>query len=38
MQGDGEFYPKGAVAFFAALLAFFAAIWLACYALMVHRG
>jgi len=32
-----EFVPKGAIAFFAAMTAFFAAVWLAVYALMIHR-
>ena len=36
-EKDGEFYPRGAIAFFAAMIAFFAAIWLALYALMIHR-
>ena len=34
---NSEFFPKGAVAFFAAMLVFFSAGWLALYALMVHR-
>ena len=36
-EAEGEFHPKGAVAFFAGLIAFFAVIWLALYALMLHR-
>ena len=32
-----EFFPKGAIAFFAAMVAFFSAGWLALYALMIHR-
>ncbi|HYS07406.1 MAG TPA: hypothetical protein VEP66_01630 [Myxococcales bacterium] len=32
-----EFVPRGAIAFFAAMTAFFAAVWLALYALMIHR-
>jgi hypothetical protein len=32
-----EFVPRGAVAFFAAMLALFAAVWLALYWLMLHR-
>jgi hypothetical protein len=34
---DQSFFPKGAVAFFAAMTVFFGAVWLALYALMVHR-
>jgi hypothetical protein len=34
---EEEFFPRGAVAFFAAMLVFFAAVWLAFYALMIHR-
>ena len=34
---DASFYPSGAIAFFAAMTAFFAAVWLALYALMIHR-
>lgn len=32
-----EFFPRGAVAFFVAMLVFFSAVWLAFYALMIHR-
>jgi hypothetical protein len=32
-----EFFPKGAVAFFAAMLALFGVVWLALYVLMIHR-
>ena len=32
-----EFVPKGAVAFFAALLVFFSLTWLTFYALLLHR-
>ena len=32
-----EFFPRGAVAFFAAMLAFFAVVWGLLFALMVHR-
>jgi hypothetical protein len=32
-----EFYPKGAIAFFAAMLGAFALIWLGMYVLLVHR-
>jgi hypothetical protein len=34
---EQEFFPKGAVAFFAAMLVFFSAVWLGFYALMIHR-
>jgi hypothetical protein len=34
---EPEFFPKGAIAFFAALLVFFALVWLLFYALMIHR-
>jgi len=32
------FVPTGAIAFFAALIVFYAAFWLAMYALLVQRG
>jgi hypothetical protein len=32
-----QFVPRGAIAFFAAMTVFFAAVWLALYALMIHR-
>ena len=32
-----EFFPRGAVAFFAAMLVFFSAVWLFFYALMIRR-
>jgi len=32
-----EFYPKGAIAFFATMLGAFALIWLGMYVLLVHR-
>jgi hypothetical protein len=34
---DQAFFPKGAIAFFAAMLVFFSAVWLFFYALMIHR-
>lgn len=34
---EKEFFPKGAVAFFAILTAFFAAIWLALYAVTIRH-
>lgn len=32
-----SFFPKGAIAFFVALLLFFAAVWLFVYGLMIYR-
>jgi len=32
-----EFFPRGAAAFFALMIAFFSLIWLCFYALMIHR-
>jgi len=32
-----EFFPSGAIAFFAAMLVFFSAVWLLFYALMISR-
>lgn len=34
---DPEFVPRGAVAFFAAMLVFFAAVWLFFYGVMIRR-
>jgi hypothetical protein len=34
---EAEFFPRGAIAFFAAMLVFFSAVWLGFYALMIHR-
>ena len=36
-KAEKEFFPKGAIAFFAAMLVFFAAVWLIFYALMISR-
>ena len=36
-EQGGEFYPKGAIAFFSAMLVFFAVVWVLFYALMIHR-
>jgi hypothetical protein len=36
-EQDAEFFPKGAIAFFAAMLLFFGAVWGALYALLLHR-
>ena len=35
--GEKQFFPRGAVAFFAAMIVFFAAVWLGLYALLLHR-
>ena len=34
---EEQFRPRGAVAFFAAMLVFFAVLWLLFYGLMIHR-
>jgi hypothetical protein len=34
---DEAFVPRGAVAFFIALIGFFSAVWLSFYALLLHR-
>ena len=31
------FFPRGAIAFFVALIAFFATVWLGLYGLMIYR-
>lgn len=36
-QNQGEFFPKGAIAFFAAMLVAFGLIWFGMYLLLVHR-
>lgn len=35
---ESEFFPKGAIAFFLAMIAFFGATWLGLYGLMIYRG
>lgn len=35
---DEHFFPKGAVAFFLSMLAFYAFVWLSIYAVMLARG
>lgn len=35
---SSEFFPRGAVAFFVAMVVLFAAIWLGVYALMLARA
>jgi len=37
-KDEGEFFPRGAVAFFAAMLVFYAGFWLLLMAIMVRRG
>jgi hypothetical protein len=32
-----EFYPKGAIAFFGAMVVFFAVVWVVFYALLLRR-
>lgn len=32
-----EFFPRGAIAFFVAMMGAFSLIWLGMYALLVHR-
>jgi len=34
---DEKFFPRGAIAFFAAMLGCFGLIWLGMYFLLVHR-
>jgi hypothetical protein len=34
---DAEFFPKGAIAFFVAMLLSFGAIWLGMYLILAHR-
>ena len=36
-QNNAEFFPKGAIAFFVAMLLSFGLIWLAMYVLLIHR-
>jgi hypothetical protein len=36
-QKQEEFFPRGAIAFFAAMLVFFSAVWLFFYVLMIRR-
>lgn len=35
---DSTFFPRGAVAFFAALIVLYAAIWFLIMAIMIGRG
>ena len=34
---EGEFFPRGAIAFFVAMIAAYGLIWLAIYFLLLHR-
>jgi len=36
--GNERFVPKGAIAFFAAMILFYLVCWFAMYALLVQRG
>lgn len=36
-EDEQEFFPRGAIAFFAAMLVFFSAVWLFFYVLMIRR-
>jgi hypothetical protein len=38
MKDESSFFPRGAVAFFASLIAFYAAFWLLLMFIMVSRG
>lgn len=38
MKDESRFFPRGAVAFFASLIAFYAAFWLLLMFIMVSRG
>jgi hypothetical protein len=35
---DNEFFPRGAVAFFATMILVYAALWVVMYTLMAGRG
>ena len=36
-DAEPPFVPRGAIAFFVAMTGFFGVVWLAVYALMLHR-
>jgi hypothetical protein len=36
-SNGGDFFPRGAIAFFAAMIAVYGIIWLGIYALLVYR-
>jgi hypothetical protein len=35
---ETPFFPRGAVAFFAAMIVFYAALWVVIFSIMVSRG
>ena len=37
-QAEDAFVPKGAIAFFAVMIAFYVALWFGLYALLLQRG
>ena len=37
MPGGEEFFPRGAIAFFVAMIVVYGLIWLGIYLLLVHR-
>ena len=37
-DSEGKFFPSGSIVFFAALLIFYALLWLVIYGLMVSRA
>ena len=37
-ESDKKFFPSGAIFFFALLIAFYAALWLVIYSLMIARS
>lgn len=36
-QAEEDFVPRGAIAFFAAMIVFYGVIWLGMYFLLIHR-
>ena len=36
-QAEEDFVPRGAIAFFEAMIAFYGVIWLGIYFLLIHR-
>ena len=36
-SNEGDFFPRGAVAFFVLMVAFFSLVWLFFYVLMIQR-
>jgi hypothetical protein len=38
MEDENNFFPRGAVVFFASLMAFYAVFWLLLMLVMVRRG